>query len=49
MFILSWEYLGDPATIMKFINPNEAKLIDSASGIHIRFRLAGVRSFILNI
>lgn len=34
--------LGDPAMIMKYINPNEAKLIDSASGIHIKFRLAGV-------
>ena len=33
---------GDPALIMKYINPNEAKLIDSASGIHIKFRLAGV-------
>ncbi|CAF0988060.1 unnamed protein product [Brachionus calyciflorus] len=32
---------GDPAIIMKFINPNEAKLIDPASGIHIKFRLAG--------
>lgn len=26
---------------MKYINPNEAKLIDPASGIHIKFRLAG--------
>lgn len=32
---------GDPALIMKYINPIEAKLIDSASGIHIKFRLAG--------
>lgn len=28
---------------MRYINPIEAKLIDSASGIHIRFRLAGVK------
>ncbi len=27
---------------MKYINPIEAKLIDGASGIHIKFRLAGV-------
>jgi hypothetical protein len=33
---------GDPALIMKYINPIEAKLIDGASGIHIKFRLAGV-------
>lgn len=32
---------GDPALIMKYINPIEAKLIDSACGIHIKFRLAG--------
>ncbi len=31
---------------MKYINPIEAKLIDSASGIHIKFRLAGVILFI---
>jgi hypothetical protein len=30
---------------MKYINPIEAKLIDSASGIHIKFRLAGVIIF----
>jgi hypothetical protein len=36
---------GDPAVIMKYINPIEAKLIDSASGIHIKFRLAGVIIF----
>lgn len=28
---------------MKFINPIEAKLIDPASGIHIKFRLAGLQ------
>lgn len=33
---------GDPALIMKYINPIEAKFIDDASGIHIKFRLAGV-------
>jgi len=38
---LVW-FVGDPALIMKYINPVEAKLIDSASGIHIKFRLAGV-------
>jgi len=34
--------LGDPALIMRYINPVEAKFIDPASGIHIKFRLAGV-------
>uniref|UniRef100_H2YYQ0 Uncharacterized protein n=1 Tax=Ciona savignyi TaxID=51511 RepID=H2YYQ0_CIOSA len=32
---------GDPALMLKCINPNEAKLLDSAAGVHIRFRLAG--------
>ncbi|KAI9355624.1 hypothetical protein DFJ73DRAFT_824427 [Zopfochytrium polystomum] len=32
---------GDPGKLLKFVNPNEAKLIDSASGIHVRFRLGG--------
>jgi hypothetical protein len=36
---------GDPALIMKYINPIEAKFIDSACGIHIKFRLAGVSTF----
>ena len=36
---------GDPALIMKYINPVEAKLIDPACGIHIKFRLAGVSPF----
>ena len=29
--------------MLKCINPNEAKYLDPASGIHIKFRLAGVR------
>ena len=27
---------------MRCINPNEARLLDAASGVHVRFRLAGV-------
>jgi len=32
---------GDPKLMLKCINPKEADLLDYASGIHIRFRLAG--------
>uniref|UniRef100_F6PP06 Uncharacterized protein n=1 Tax=Ciona intestinalis TaxID=7719 RepID=F6PP06_CIOIN len=32
---------GDPALMLKCINPNESKLLDSAAGVHVRFRLAG--------
>ena len=30
--------------MLKCINPNEAKFLDPAAGIHIKFRLAGVRN-----
>ena len=28
--------------MLRCINPNEAKLLDAAAGVHVRFRLAGV-------
>ena len=34
---------GDPQIIMRTINPTEARYIDPAAGIRIRFRLAGER------
>ena len=33
---------GNPKLMLKCINPKEGELLDFASGIHIRFRLAGV-------
>lgn len=39
---------GDPAAILKCINPSEAKLIDSAAGVFIKFRLIGVYRFETN-
>jgi hypothetical protein len=33
----------DPIVVLKGINPGEAKLIDVASAVHIRFRLGGLR------
>ena len=32
---------GDPLLMLKAINPNESDLVDRASGLHVRFRLAG--------
>jgi hypothetical protein len=32
---------GDPATLLKVINPIEAQLLDAAVGAHVRFRLGG--------
>ncbi|KAM5245973.1 protein MFI [Ctenodactylus gundi] len=34
---------GDPHQIMKYINPKEAELLDVAAGVHVRFRLGGVK------
>ena len=33
---------GDAAQLLKSINPREARLMDIAAGIHVRFRLGGV-------
>ncbi|PVD28066.1 hypothetical protein C0Q70_10647 [Pomacea canaliculata] len=39
--LISFQSRGDPAVMLRCINPNEAKLLDSASGASVRFRLAG--------
>lgn len=31
--------------MLRCINPNEAKMLDAASGVHVKFRLAGVSLF----
>jgi len=40
--LISFRQKGDPAVMLRCINPTEAKLIDAAAGIHVKFRLAGV-------
>lgn len=32
---------GDPAVMLRAINPNESGLVDPAAGLHVRFRLGG--------
>ncbi|XP_069869646.1 protein MFI-like [Dipodomys merriami] len=34
---------GEPRQIVRFINPKEAELLDAAAGIHVRFRLGGMK------
>ncbi len=34
---------GDPAVLLKSINPLEANYADAACGLHVRFRLGGAR------
>ena len=40
--LINFKQKGDPALMLKCINPNEAQYFDPAAGIHIKFRLAGV-------
>jgi len=42
--LINFKHRGDPAMMLRCINPNEAKYLDAAAGIHIKFRLAGVIS-----
>jgi hypothetical protein len=41
--LINFRQKGDPAMMLRCINPSESKLIDAASGIHVKFRLAGDR------
>lgn len=41
--LINFKSRGDPSLMLRCINPKEAAYLDSAAGIHIRFRLAGDR------
>lgn len=41
--LINFKTRGNPSLMLRCINPQEAKLLDAASGIHIKFRLAGDR------
>lgn len=47
--LLNFRQKGDPALMLRCINPAEAKMADSAAGIHVKFRLAGVSYNVMNI
>mmetsp|Transcript_24207 Transcript_24207/g.40559 ORF Transcript_24207/g.40559 Transcript_24207/m.40559 type:complete len:345 (-) Transcript_24207:57-1091(-) len=40
--MINFRERGDPAQLLKAINPREASLLDAASGCHVRFRLGGL-------
>ena len=43
--LINFKEKGDPAQLLKSVNPGEASLLDGATKSHIRFRLGGdVRS-----
>ena len=41
--LINFNNRGDPAMMLRCINPVEAKMLDAASGVHVKFRLAGDR------
>ncbi|XP_067946420.1 protein MFI-like isoform X2 [Watersipora subatra] len=41
--LISFKNQGDPAAMLRCVNPKEAALLDAASGTHVKFRLAGDR------
>ncbi|ESO94852.1 hypothetical protein LOTGIDRAFT_65972, partial [Lottia gigantea] len=41
--LINFKTQGDPSMMLRCINPNESKLLDPATGVHVRFRLAGDR------
>lgn len=42
--LINFKTRGNPVLMLRCINPQEAKLLDAAAGVHIKFRLAGVSS-----
>lgn len=46
--LINFKTRGNPALMLRCINPNEAKMLDAASGVHVKFRLAGVSRFKLS-
>ncbi|OWF40183.1 uncharacterized protein C11orf65 homolog [Mizuhopecten yessoensis] len=41
--LINFKARGNPSLMLRCINPNESKYLDAASGVHVKFRLAGER------
>uniref|UniRef100_H3AGU7 Uncharacterized protein n=1 Tax=Latimeria chalumnae TaxID=7897 RepID=H3AGU7_LATCH len=41
--LINFRLKGDPRLLLRCINPREAELLDAAAGIHVRFRLGGIK------
>nr|XP_006815291.1 PREDICTED: uncharacterized protein C11orf65 homolog [Saccoglossus kowalevskii] len=41
--LINFRNRGDPAMMLRCVNPKETPLLDAASGVHVKFRLAGER------
>ncbi|XP_077197716.1 protein MFI isoform X4 [Paroedura picta] len=41
--LIGFKRCGEPSRLMRYIEPREAELLDAGAGVHIRFRLGGVK------
>ncbi|XP_020658802.3 protein MFI isoform X1 [Pogona vitticeps] len=41
--LIGFKQCGEPSRLMKYIDPREAEFLDAAAGVHIRFRLGGLK------
>ncbi|XP_060090831.1 protein MFI [Heteronotia binoei] len=41
--LIGFKQCGEPARLMRYIEPKEAEYLDAAAGVHIRFRLGGAK------
>ncbi|XP_062830681.1 protein MFI isoform X2 [Anolis carolinensis] len=41
--LIGFKQRGKPSSLMRYIEPREAEYLDAAAGIHIRFRLGGLK------
>nr|XP_056714857.1 protein MFI [Euleptes europaea] len=41
--LIGFKQCGEPSRLMRYIEPKEAELLDAAAGVHIRFRLGGLK------
>uniref|UniRef100_A0A8D0BW26 Chromosome 11 open reading frame 65 n=1 Tax=Salvator merianae TaxID=96440 RepID=A0A8D0BW26_SALMN len=41
--LIGFKQCGEPSQLMKYINPGEAEFLDAAAGVHIKFRLGGLK------
>ncbi|XP_054829189.1 protein MFI [Eublepharis macularius] len=41
--LIGFKKCGEPSHLMRYIEPKEAEFLDAAAGVHIRFRLGGIK------
>ncbi|XP_044297379.1 protein MFI isoform X2 [Varanus komodoensis] len=41
--LIGFKLCGEPSHLMKYIDPREAEFLDAAAGVHMKFRLGGIK------